>query len=212
MTRAVAAPRMHGARPDAARALCLFLHGRGQTPDEMVALVLSRLDAPGIAFALPHAPGNSWYAARAIDPLTPTTEEELAASLAQAANLIGALRRPGQPLLLAGFSQGACLSIELVLRGHVEPDALVAFTGCRVGTPACARPLRPVPGLPAYLSGSDADPWIPPAAFGDAAGALAAAGARLRAESHPGRPHTVSEPEIAVLVATLSTLSGAPPP
>jgi phospholipase/carboxylesterase len=110
------------------------------------------------------------------------------------------------PLLLGGFSQGACLSLEMVLRGALFPAALVAFTGARVGGPG---PTCPLAGLPAYLSGSDADPWIPPAAFADAAGSLAAAGARLRAESHPGRPHQVSDAEIGVLRSMLRRLAPA---
>ena len=138
----------------------------------------------------------------AIDPLTPETERQLAAATALVAET-AATARPGLPLLLAGFSQGACLALELTLRGPVTPDALAVLTGCRVGTAACDRPARPLQGLPAYLSGSDADPWIPPAAFADAAGTLAACGARLRAESHPGRPHAVSDAEIAVLDACL---------
>lgn len=194
-----------GAPLDSAQVICVFLHGRGQTPEEMVGQNLTRLDTRDIAFILPRAPGKSWYAARAIDPLTPETERELAAAMTQVVDAV-ATARPGLPLLLAGFSQGACLALELTLRGHLSPDALVVLTGCRVGTPACHRPDRLLQGLPAYLSGSDSDPWIPPAAFADAAGTLAACGADLRAESHPGRPHEVSDAEIAVLNAMLATL------
>jgi predicted esterase len=60
--------------------------------------------------------------------------------------------------------------------------------------------------LPVDLSGSDADPWIPPAAFADAAATLAAQGAALRAESHPGRPHEVNDAEIAELDQRLAAL------
>jgi phospholipase/carboxylesterase len=196
---------LHGAPLDTARAQCIFLHGRSQTPEEMVDQNLSRLVTPDVAYLLPRAPGKSWYAARAVDPLTPTTQTELAASMSLIVQTAAA-GRPGLPLLLAGFSQGACLALELVLRGQVMPQALVALTGCRVGTPTCDRPTEALNGLPIYLSGSDADPWIPPAAFADAAGSLSAQGATLRAESHPGRPHAVSAAEIAVLDAMLAAL------
>ncbi len=196
---------LHGAPLETARALCIFLHGRGQTPEEMVDQNLSRLATPDVACLLPRAPGKSWYAARAIDPLTAATQAELAASMSLVVQ-IAAAGRPGLPLLLAGFSQGACLALELVLRGRVMPQALVALTGCRVGTPICDRPAQALNGLPVYLSGSDADPWIPPAAFADTAGVLAAYGAALRAESHPGRPHAVSDAEITVLDHMLAAL------
>ncbi len=211
MIHAGPSPLVCGAPLDAAQALCIFLHGRGQTPEEMIADNISRLGHPGIAYVLPRAPGKSWYGARAVDRLTPGTEADLTAAMAIVASAAAAASS-GLPLLLAGFSQGACLALELTLRGHMSPDALAVLTGCRVGTPACHRPVRPLQGLATYISGSDADPWIPPAAFADAAGTLAAHGASLRAESFPGRSHTVSDAEIDVLDAMLATLAARPRP
>jgi phospholipase/carboxylesterase len=211
MIHAGPSPLVCGAPLDAAQAVCVFLHGRGQTPEEMIADTIARLARSDIAYVLPRAPGKSWYAARAIDRLTPGTEAELGASMAAVAKAVAATRSD-RPLLLAGFSQGACLALELTLRGQMSPDALVVFTGCRVGTPACHRPVRPLQGLATYISGSDADPWIPPAAFADAAGTLADQGAGLRAESFPGRSHSVSDDEIAVLDAMLATLAARPRP
>ena len=112
-----------------------------------------------------------------------------------------------RPLLLAGFSQGACLSIEYVCAGLPAPDALAAFTGCRVGVPGDARSDAAPAGMPVYLSGSDADPWIPVSAFADAAQSLGIKGARLRADLFPGRNHEVSDAEIAMLDDILGDLS-----
>ncbi len=64
-----------------------------------------------------------------------------------------------------------------------------------------------MPGLPVYLTGSDADPWIPVAAFAEAAAAFGSQGAALRCDVFPGRPHEVSPPERAMLAALLSDLS-----
>lgn len=203
-----------GIAPDRAKALCVFVHGRGQSPEEMEAAVIRRLSAPDVAFALPRAEGKSWYAARAVDPLTRETNAELAASLDGLATVIADLRAqaPGVPLLLAGFSQGACLSLELACSGRSCPDAVVALTGCRVGLPDDARPLRLTPGLPVYLTAGDADPWIPVHAFAEAAAELGKAGARLRCDVFPGRPHEVSDAEIAMLETVLTDLSLGRPP
>ena len=92
------------------------------------------------------------------------------------------------PLVLGGFSQGACLALEYAFRGG-KVDAVVALTGCRVGTPDCTRPLATLYNLQVYLTGSDTDPWIPAHAFAQTVEALCVAGARLRAESFPGRAH-----------------------
>lgn len=203
-----AGPLRLGASGAGAKAVCVLVHGRGQSPEIMQADVLARLTVPGVAFVLPRAPGGAWYAARAVDALTPQTVAELSAALAHLATDIAAARAdlPGLPVLLVGFSQGACLVLEYCFAGLPAPDALVALTGCRVGSPADARPMEMPAGLPVYLTGSDADPWIPVEAFADAALALGQQGARLRADLWPGRPHAVSDGEIAMLEAICADL------
>jgi len=198
----------------AAKALCVFVHGRGQTPEDMEAHVVARLGVDDIAFVLPRAPQGAWYQARAVDPLTPVARAELATALDHLAAAVAAARvaYPGLPLLLAGFSQGACLAIEYVCAGLPAPDALAALTGCRVGVAADGRPKSAPRGLPVYLSGADADPWIPAAAAGDAIGSLGGQGAVLRADLFPGRPHEVSDAEIAMLRGMLGDLAAGRSP
>ena len=188
-----------GVPPERAKVRCIFVHGRGQSPEEMEAAVIRRLSAEGVAYVLPRAEEGVWYRARAVDPLTVETREALGRSARDLAALVAQVRGAGGPVVLAGFSQGACLSLETVFTGEVVPEAVVAFTGCRVGTAGCARSTRLAAGVPVYLSGGDADPWIPVSAFAEAVGALGAAGAALRADVFPGRGHEVSDAEVAVL-------------
>ena len=196
-----------------ARAICVFAHGRGQSPEEMQAHVLDRFEAPEVAFVLPRAEAGSWYDARAIDPLTDGTRSALAAALEQlAADVAGARSAFGAlPLLLAGFSQGACLALEYVFAGLAAPQALAAFTGCRVGAETDERPRRLAPDLPVYLTGSDADPWIPVKAFAEAAREIGAGKGRLRADVFPGRGHEVSDAEVAMLQSLLRDLAAGAP-
>lgn len=211
---ASAAGLRRGASGMGVRALCVLVHGRGQSPEEMESHVLRRLSAPEVAFLLPRAPGGSWYDAKAIDPLTEVTRAQLGEALVRLAEEISVLRSdfPGRPLLLAGFSQGACLSIEYVSLGVDPPQALAAFTGCRVGTSTCARPDFAPAGLPVYLSGSDGDPWIPLNAMMAAAINLGLRGTRLRADVFPGRPHEVSDAEVTMLAGALADLAAGRPP
>lgn len=192
-----------------AMALCVLVHGRGQSPEEMESHILARLGAPGVAFALPRAPRGAWYDAKAVEPLTAETRRQLGEALDFLSAEMAALRAdyPGLPLLLAGFSQGACLSIEYVCRGEGAPEGLVALTGCRVGTTACERPQAGPRGLGVYLSGSDADPWIPLAAMSEAVHTMGQQGMRLRADVFPGRDHAVSDAEIAMLDSVLADLA-----
>lgn len=197
-----------GADPAAAKALCVFVHGRGQTPEAMVEAILRYLPRE-VTYALPRAAGQSWYAARAIDPLTHETAGELNAARAQVIDVVDALRRaaPGKPLLLAGFSQGACLSLEIAFGGATGIDALAALTGCRVGQAGDHRPAMMIARLPVYLSGADADPWIPVTAFAEAVADLGRGGACLRADLFPGRAHEVSLAEINMLCDMLNDLA-----
>lgn len=203
-----------GVAPDRAKVLCILVHGRGQTPEDMEAAIIRRLSAPDVRFALPRAAGKSWYSARAIDPLTDATRAELGASLAGLAAALTDLRHsaPGRPLVLAGFSQGACLSLEHAFARSAPPDAVAAFTGCRVGVPGDDRPTALPIDLPVYLSAGSDDPWISVPAFAEAAADLGRAGAALRCDVFPARPHEVSAAEIAMFDSLLLDLAAGRPP
>ncbi|QYK40472.1 MAG: dienelactone hydrolase family protein [Paracoccaceae bacterium] len=208
------APLMRGVAPGLARAVCVFVHGRGQSPEEMDAHVLARVEAPHVAFVLPRADGGAWYGARAVDRLTDTTRAEMADALDRIGRDLAAARAaaPGVPVVLAGFSQGACLTLEYLCREGAAVDAACAFTGCRVGQAGDARPRADLAGLPVLLTGSDADPWIPVAAWASASAELGSMGARLRVEVLPGRPHEVSDFELSVFSQILQRVcSGADP-
>ena len=177
-----------GADPASARVVCVCVQSRTQAPEDMQAQVIRHLKTAGVAYVLPRSASKSWYDAKAVDALTDDTRAQLTASLEGLALLISAVRaETNAPLLLGGFSQGACLSLEYAFRGG-NSDALAALTGCRVGTPVCTRPNAGLDGLPTYLTGSDNDPWIPTHAIAQTFAALSLSCAHLRDESFPGRP------------------------
>ena len=197
-----------GVAPSRAKALCVFIHGRAPSPKAMQA-VIRPLTAPDVACVLPRAEGASWYSSRAIDPLTEMARGELARSIADVAAMVVALQgaAPGVPLVLAGVSQGACLALELAFSGTVAVQALVALTGCRVGSDASDRPAGLSVGLPVWLTAGQDDPWIPLPAFAQAVVAPGQAGAQVRAEIFPARPHEISTAEIALLDGILGGLA-----
>lgn len=199
---------MLGVPLDQARVTCVFVHGRGQSPEAMEQGVIRHLSTPGVAYILPRAPGGSWYAARAVDALTDDTRAALAQSLAALGQVMAGLRGP---VLLGGFSQGACLALEYAFASGPWHGALAALTGCRVGQGTDARPAAALTGLPVYMSGGDNDPWIPVAAMAEAVACLGTAQARLRADIFPGRGHEVSPAEIAILDAMLADMAAGRP-
>ena len=197
-----------------AKVVCIFVHGRNQTPEDMQAAVLGQLRCADAAYVAPCAHGASWYAALAVDPLSDQTRRELEQALRDLGALVAELRAeaPGRPILLAGFSQGACLSLEHAFAGGAPVEAVASLTGCRVGRPGCTRPAALTAGMPVYLTGGDADPWIPVHAYAEAANELALGGARLRSDIFPGRAHEISLPEIAMLDTMLEDLAAGRAP
>jgi phospholipase/carboxylesterase len=198
-----------GATPRDASVLCVVVHGRTQSPEIMMDWIIDRLGVEGVAYVLPRANGNSWYDARAVDPLNETTRTQLEDSLAYLTSTIDSLRKEAsskKPLMLVGFSQGACLSMEYAFSRGPWHGGLACLTGCRVGTHNDNLPLTDLVSLPVYLTGSDNDPWIPVSAFAEASHAFGRARARLRTELFPGRDHSISEAEIGELRLILSRL------
>lgn len=213
-------PVYHGANSDDAKVLCIVVHGRGQTQDEMMASIVARLDLPFVRFALPKSDDVGWYAARAIDPLTDHTLSELDDSISRIRALVADERAkaPGRKLLLCGFSQGACLSVEILMRGPMGIDAACLLTACRIGAPTDDLPIAVLDGLPVYASCGDNDPWIPQEAYHHMLMDLTRAGARIRTDMFPGRPHEITDIEIGAisdmlqdLAADHAPLSGATP-
>lgn len=196
-----------GAALPQAKVLCVFLHGRNQSPEDMQGSVIRHLQTADVGYVLPRAGERCWYNALAISPLTDTTRSEVALSLAELGALLSELRAevPDTPVMVAGFSQGACLALEHAFAGGVA-DAIAALTGCRIGADDDVRPAALGVGLPVYLTGGQDDPWIPLPSFARAAVELGRGGAMLRADVFPGRPHEVSQSEIAMLDTMLADL------
>ncbi len=199
------APLFLGEALQSATVVCVVVHGRGQSPELMAEHIVGRLDTKGVAYVLPRAASNTWYTARALDALTPLTRDQLANSLEQIKQVV-AMAPAGVPVVLVGFSQGACLVLEYGFAFGPWRGALVSLTGCRVGVPDDTRPRHDLAGMPVYLSAGDKDPWIPLPNFAQAALELGAVRARLRTDVFPGRNHEVSNTEIIVLQSALNQL------
>lgn len=189
---------------ETARAVCVFLHGRGQTAAQMQEEVIARLAASEVHFVLPQAPAPAWYDAKAVDPMTEATSTQLEAalSLVKAETSAATEALPGRPLIIAGFSQGACLATEYLMRGG-KADAAALLTGCRVGAPDADLPETLAASIPVYASNGDADPWVPLWAWRKAQQALTRHGARVHSAVFPGRDHLVSDDEIEAFSSLL---------
>ena len=180
----------------------VLLHGRGSTPEEMIALA-DRLNFEGCRWVAPAAATGSWYPHRFTAPLD-ANEPLLSRAIDQCDRAVDEAsehgRIPAARIVVVGFSQGACLATEYALRHPGRCGALVIFTGGLIGpsgTPwRLAPPAATLGGLPVLVTGSDVDEWVPEERVRETARVLTSLGANVRCHIYPGRDHIVSDEEL----------------
>ena len=180
----------------------VLLHGRGSTPEEMMR-VADRLGLDGCRWVAPAAATGSWFPHRFMQPLD-VNEPFLSRAIDDCDRAVDEASEQGRlspaRIVVIGFSQGACLASEYVLRRPGRCGAVVMFTGGLIGPPGTpwrlAPPATALDGLPVLLTGSDVDEWVPEARVRETASVLTALGADVRCRIYPGRAHIVSDEEI----------------
>ena len=122
------------------------------------------------------------------------------------ARMRAAREKHGRVVLL-GFSQGACLSLEFAARQPRRYGGVVGFSGGLIGaavTPdAYAGFFNATPVL---LGCSDVDPHIPLIRVRETAEVMRGLGAAVTERIYPGLGHTINEDEIAHARAILNTI------
>jgi predicted esterase len=206
-------PVLRGGTPVAsARAALILLHGRGSDAEDIYGLGEAiAADQSGVAILAPNAAGNTWYPQRFLAPLA-DNEPYLSSALATIGRLIAELGLEGLDpgnIVLAGFSQGACLSLEFAIRHPRRYGGVAALSGAAIGPPGRARDLEgSLSGTPVYLGCSDRDAHIPLASVEESAGILERLGAKVTKQIFAGMGHTVNADEMAALRALVAGVAG----
>lgn len=185
-----------------AKLAMVLLHGRGGSAEDILGLA-SAFDLDGIAFLAPQAAGHTWYPTSFLAPRE-ANEPFLSGALEKVASVVNSLAERGfgpERIVLAGFSQGACLATEFVASDPARYAGLIAFTGGLIGAPGTALSGEgvagsPLAGTPALLLSGDPDPHVPWARVAESADRLRELGADVTTQRFPGRPHTVTPQEI----------------
>ena len=197
-----------GAAAAEARLAAVMLHGRSRAAVEMAELGAA-FGLHDLRFNSPQAEGNSWYPGRFLEPLA-HNQPALDQAVAAIGAVLDQLNTEGfgaERIVLCGFSQGACLVAELLLRRPAPYAAAIIFTGGVIGPPGTVwQPREPLDGMPVLLTGSETDEWIPVWRSRQTAEVLAAAGAKVAMTIYPDRPHEVCSDEIAKARALILAL------
>jgi predicted esterase len=194
-----------------ARAAVVLVHGRNAGPENILELA-DRLACPDVAYLAPAAAGRTWYP---LSFLAERAQNEpfLSSALTRLGALVDELEREGVPrarIVLAGFSQGACLASEFVLRHPARYGGLVAFSGGLIGPPGTIwTPEGTLDGTPAFLGCSDVDAHVPQPRVDESARVLAEMGAAVTLRIYPGMGHLVNDDEIAHARAIVRAAAGS---
>jgi predicted esterase len=191
-----------GPDPGQARLAAVLVHGRDQD-DELTRDLATRLALDDVSYVLPVAAQRSWYPGRYFDPLD-ALEPHLGGALAAIDRAIGAAGVSDERLVLAGFSQGACLVAEyLARRGPRQFHGAAILTGSLLGTPAERAEPAIGPGLRMAFASSRYDDWIPLADALDTAERFRRAGAVVAVSELDDRVHHISDCAVGELRALL---------
>jgi phospholipase/carboxylesterase len=188
----------------------VLLHGRDRTREDKVVLA-SSFGVGGVRWLAPAADTGSWYPGRFFESRT-ANEPFLSQAIEQCDSVVDEAAEGGRlepnRVVLVGFSQGACLAVEYALQRPGRVGAIIVFTGALIGPADTVWPASPglLAGLRVLLTGSDADEWITEEQTRHTAVVLTGLGADVRLRIYHGRPHIVSELELAEARALLTTM------
>ncbi len=199
-----------GAPLSEARGAAVMVHQRGARAEDILR-VAEAFNRPELAYIAPQAAGNTWYPYGFMEPI-PSNQPWLDSALKVLFELVENLRRQGFPpeaLVLAGFSQGACLVTEFAARNAQRYGGLVAFSGGLIGPPGTPRDYPgDLNGTPVFLGCSDVDFHIPKERVRETSRTFRAMGASVEQRLYPGMGHAINADEIGYVRGMLSRLIG----
>jgi predicted esterase len=195
-----------GADVSRARLAAIMIHGRGASAEDILQLA-REFRATDIAYLAPQASGHTWYPYSFLSPIE-QNEPGITSGLRVIEGLIAAVGQQGidsDRVVLMGFSQGACLSLEFAARHARQYAAIVGFSGGVIGPPGTPRDYAGIfNGTPVFLGCSDVDPHIPLDRVRETAAIFRRMGASVDERIYPGMGHTVSSDELEAANAMLS--------
>ena len=201
-------PLVAGAPLTTAKSAIILVHGRGGDAEDIMGLGLAVADDDTSLVAL-RAANNTWYPDRFTAPLA-NNEPWLSSALQAVADAVALVVASGierEYIMLMGFSQGACLSLEFAARNAQRYGAVVGLSGGLIGPDDTPRNYAgSLSATPVFLGCSDRDPHIPVERVRETATVLTALGADVDARIYGGMGHVIIDDEINAVRALVGKL------
>jgi len=192
-------PLARAGRPiSEAAAAVVMVHGRGATAENILTLA-DEFGRDDLALDAPQAAGYTWYPYPFLAPLH-QNEPWLSSGLARLGEVVAQLEAEGMPaerIVLLGFSQGACLTLEFAARNPRRYGAVIGLSGGLIGPPGMPRDYPgSLAGTPIFLGCSDRDPHVPRERVDESAEVLKELNAEVTERIYPNMGHTVNQDEV----------------
>jgi predicted esterase len=199
-------PVLHrGPLPRDARLVVILAHGRGSSADDMLGLA-REFSADDVSYLAPEAAGHTWYPYAFLAPIE-KNEPYLSSALRRLGELVQEVASEGvdaERIVLMGFSQGACLSLEFAARHARRYAGVVALSGGLIGPPGTPRTYPgSFDGTPVFLGCSDIDPHIPLERVHESTEVFRRMAAAVDERIYPRMGHTVNGDEIGAVEGIL---------
>ncbi|MFW6384461.1 MAG: alpha/beta hydrolase [Halodesulfurarchaeum sp.] len=184
-----------------ASAALVLAHGRGASARSILGLG-EEVHRDGLALLAPQAAGRQWYPESFLAPVEANEPGRSSGIRA----LDEALERahdagiPTDRVVLAGFSQGACLASEFVATNPTRYGGLAALSGGLLGESVDPGDYEgDLAGTPVFLGCSDVDPHIPAERVRETAAVFESLSAAVDTRLYEGMAHTVNRDELSAL-------------
>ena len=159
---------------------------------------------------VPVAAGRTWYPQRFTAPVAenePWLSHALEACDAAVERLAGT-GWPAERIVLAGFSQGGCLTLEYAARHPRRYGGVAALTGGLIGEDSELTRPHGLAGTPVLITTAEGDEWVPRGRTEESTRILEAGGADVDLRVFEPGPHAIRSEEVDALRALIRTASG----
>jgi predicted esterase len=191
-------------------AVMILVHGRNAAPENILDLA-TRLPHPAFTYLAPAAANRAWYPKSFMARIA-ENEPGITSGIAVLDSLVDRAIAAGiarDRIVLAGFSQGACLMATFAVRHAARYGGVLAFSGGLIGPPGTRwDPPGTFDGTPVFLGCSDVDGHVPRSRVDESAEVFRRMGAAVEERIYPGMGHLINDDELAYARALVQVVGG----